>query len=225
MVVSKKKTKKQSNISRKLIPEKYKENWNKDFEELTSEERDKLTQKYLDGVKRRRMGIADKQPPKPKFLTQRDKIAKFESEAREKGRIEREEREKVESEAKEKDDKKKEKLLTERREEWEKSKLIALSPLENFQLENAQLKIELAKRDIVALQGRLDNLTKIQESLASQIGEKYGINPEDYGMDLNNGLWWRNSAIQFPYNEKNILDAAEKERGSEEDSQKETNEV
>lgn len=202
-------SKKKNKISRRLIPKELKDIWDKGFHDLTPQQRSKLTEAYVAALQKYEFGMKDQRPPKPAYLNEREKIKKAEQEAKEEATKKRQELKKEQLE--ELELKKKLERLKSIFDDWQNNSLVILSAVETIQLENAQLKIELAKKRVEdverVLQQARDSVKLLEEGrdkLAEQLEEKYEIDMSQYNLDLTQGLLMRRPEITFPYNLENL---------------------
>lgn len=197
------KSTKKNKISRRLIPKELKNIWDKGFDDLTPQQRSKLTEAYVAALQKYEFGMVDQKPPKPPYLNEREKIKALDKKIKLEALTFR-----VEEDLQRK---KKQEKLDKTKEKWENDSLVILSALENIQLENAQLKIELAKKRVEdverVLQQAHDSVKLLEEGrdkLAEQLEEKYEIDISQYNLDLTQGILMRRPEVTFPYNLENL---------------------
>ena len=141
------------------IPLELKTSWNKDYYELTSEQRKILTEFYVEHLKLyEASGDLSKKLNPPFFMTQSDILQKEEDVKMD-----------ISENIRDKD-------------------LIVLDEVDKLKLENIRLKLELIDKTMSELNNKKNNILYNQEEYALNLEKKYNIDLSVYNIDLIKGV-------------------------------------
>jgi hypothetical protein len=191
----KKKTKAKLGKLEDYISAEYIALWDKDFDDLEQHQRVKMIELFMRHTQDYEYGLHPVKIKHPAFMEQEDKIKAYEAEQRERGLEEKKKKEELI---------KKQEKLQKLQQEWERDRIVVMNKEEQLELENFNLKIQIAEIKEREWREKKEELIKEQESRTVRVAEKYEITVDNYIVDPFRGMFVRGPALEFPYTLDNL---------------------